>query len=90
MWTTESLTNAGGWDLFTFIFFAFILYKACTKQWRELIFLAIKRCFDKAKNEEEKKIRLKYRGYVLVGILVFLFLIITWLSEVVNIFTLFD
>ena len=42
MWTTDALINAGGWDLFSIIFFIFILYKACTKSGRELVNLSWK------------------------------------------------
>ena len=32
MQTTDGLTGSGGWDLFTFIFFGFVIYKACASK----------------------------------------------------------
>ena len=65
----------GGWDLFTFIFFGFIMYKACTKHWREIII-----SFLKIKNNLGNKI---------VGCLVALFLIITWFITLLDIIKIF-
>tara|TARA_B100001059_G_scaffold116838_1_gene117113 strand:- start:322 stop:588 length:267 start_codon:yes stop_codon:yes gene_type:complete len=64
MWTTDALTNAGGWDLFSAVFFIFILYKAFKKSGRELVKYFLENCFKKVKNKEEKEIRNKFRGYL--------------------------
>ena len=85
MWTTDGLTCSGGWDLISFIFFGFVIYKACTKSWRELIFLAVKKCFEKPTTPEDKKVRLKYIAYVVLGVLAAIFLVGTWFASLIGV-----
>ena len=83
MWTTDALTNAGGWDLFSAIFFIFILYKAFTKSGRELVKSFLENCFKKVKNKEEKEIRNKFRGYLILAIFVLIYLLVTLLAPII-------
>ena len=50
MWTTDGLTGSGGWDLFSFIFFGFVIYKACRSKFiREITLDLLTSPFLKAK-----------------------------------------
>ena len=86
MWTTESLTNAGGWDLFSAIFFMFVLYKAFTKSGREMIKSFLGNCFKKVKTKEEKETRNKFRGYLILAFFVLIYLLFTLFAPIISFF----
>jgi len=55
MWTTDGLTGSGGWDLFTFIFFGFVIYKACaSKTMRKIMLDTLAIPFVKEKNIKDR------------------------------------
>ena len=83
MWTTDALTNTGGWDLFSAIFFIFILYKACTKSGREIVKSFLGNCFKKVRNKEERETRNKFRGYLVLAIFVLIYLLVTLLAPII-------
>ena len=83
MWTTDALINAGGWDLFSIIFFIFILYEACTKSGRELVRSFLGNCFKEVKNKEERETRNKFRGYLVLAIFVLIYLLVTLLAPII-------
>ena len=83
MWTTDALTNTGGWDLFSAIFFIFILYKACTKSGREIVKSFLGNCFKKVRNEEERETRNKFRVYLILAIFVLIYLLVTLLAPII-------
>ena len=65
----------GGWDLISFIFFGFVMYKACTKHWREIIISYFKRKRNLAKT-------------IVICLAVF-FLLITWFMQLIEFIKLF-
>ena len=65
----------GGWDLISFIFFGFVMYKAFTKHWREIIISYFKRKSNLAET--------------IVICLVVFFLLITWFMQLIEFIKLF-
>ena len=65
----------GGWDLISFIFFGFVMYKACTKHWREIIISYFKTKINLAKT-------------IVICLAVF-FLLITWFMQLIEFIKLF-
>ena len=82
MWTTDALSNASSWDLFTFIFFGFMLYKAFTKPFREIIWLALKSPFT---SNETTKERIQSTLILIAILVVLIFVIGGWLYELIKI-----
>tara|TARA_B100000795_G_C22513063_1_gene328416 strand:- start:308 stop:559 length:252 start_codon:yes stop_codon:yes gene_type:complete len=79
------LTN-GEWDLITFIFFGFMLYKACTRPFREIIWLALKSPFT---SNETTKERIQSTLILIAIILVLAFVIGGWLINLFKIIKIF-
>ena len=89
MWTTDALTQNTGWDFFTFIFFGFVIYKALTKTYREMIWSALRSPFTPLKNNENLKKRIKGMLIFITILVISIFLIGSWLYELIKIIIIF-
>ena len=84
MWTTDGLTGSGGWDLFSFIFFGFVIYKACRSKFiREITLDLLKSPFLKAK----KNIKDRIQGFFIWLLVLFIaiFLVGTWFASLIGV-----
>ena len=86
MWTTDALTNSSSWDLITFIFFGYILYKASTKFYREIIWSLLKSPFI---SKETTKERIQSILILIAIIIVLIMVIGGWLVELIKIIKIF-
>ena len=85
MLTTDALTQNTGWDFFTFIFFGFILFKVLTKPYRKMIWSVLKSPFTPLKNNENLKKRIKGMLIFIAILTILIFLIGSWLYELIKI-----
>ena len=89
MWTTDALKQNTGWDFFTFIFFGFIIYKISTKPYREMIWSVLKSPFTPLKNNENLNKRIKGMLTFIAILAILIFLIGSWLYELIKIIKIF-
>jgi len=89
MWTTDALTQNTGWDFFTFIFFGFVIYNALTKPYREMIWSALRSPFTSLKHNENLKKRIKGMLIFITILVISIFLIGSWLYELIKIIIIF-
>ena len=89
MWTTDALSNSSSWDLFTFIFFGFMLYKAFTKPFRSIIWSALKSPFAPLTSDESTKDRIKATLIFIAILVVLIFVIGGWLFELIKVIKIF-
>ena len=84
MRTTDGLTGSGGWDLFSFIFFGFIIYKAYRSKFIRKITLEILTSpFLKAK----KNIKDRVQGFFmwLVVLFIAILLVGSWFASLIGV-----
>ena len=83
MWTTDGLTGSGGQDLFTFIFFGFVIYKACaSKTIRKMILDTLAIPFVK-----EKNIKDRIQGFFIWLLVLFIAILLvgSWFASLIGI-----
>jgi len=86
MWTTDALTNNTEWDLLTFIFFGFMIYKACRNPIRQIIWNILKSPLKGTKTIKEKIQAI----LIWIGIYIVLIILIGgWLIQLIKIIKIF-
>jgi len=86
MWTTDALTNNTEWDLLTFIFFGFMIYKACRNPIRQIIWNILRSPLKGTKTIKEKI------QAILIWIAIYIVLIILiggWFIQLIKIIKIF-
>lgn len=86
MWTTDALTNNTGWDLLTFIFFGFMIYKACRNPIRQIIWNILRSPLKGTKTIKEKIQAI----LIWIGIYIVLIILIGgWFIQLIKIIKIF-
>ena len=86
MWTTDALTNNTEWDLLTFIFFGFMIYKACRNPIRQIIWNILRSPLKGTKTIKEKIQAI----LIWIGIYIVLIILIGgWLIQLIKIIKIF-
>ena len=86
MWTTDALSSGTSWDLITFIFFGYMLYKACRNPIRQIIWDILKSPLKGTKTIKEKI----QASLIWIGIYVVLIILIGgWIFHLIKIIKMF-